>query len=266
MATFVELGLELPLFAADVEEASAWSADGACAICGEAGPGFTLGIDADIVASCSACGSEMALPADGDDASCPSCDHGSSLPDSLAGDHACWRCLRSGRWASTMDTEAGMVRWADARRGRTHGVPFEQRPVVWTVGDGGASSQEDPRAPEIAGFPTTEPDDDGWRGAVIPTGILLELLRTPAYVTWQGERWLFHCRRAMRYIGRWGRSQFDTAAGDGDGRSLAAATAGLDAEAWDHGLADEPSAESGLTVYMFRCAVCGAHRGHWDVD
>ena len=25
-------------------------------------------------------------------------------------------------------------------------------------------------------------------------------MRSPTYLTWQGEQWLFHCERAMRYL------------------------------------------------------------------
>jgi len=136
---------------------------------------------------------------------------------------------------------------------------------VFVVGGGGVE-EADTHVPLVAGFPTTEPNEDGWRGVVIPAEVLLDLVRTPSYITWQGEQWLFHCQQAMQYIGRWGRSQFNAAAIDGDGRALAIAIADLNPDAWDLGLAAQPSNNSSVTVYMFRCTKCGAHRGHWDVD
>jgi hypothetical protein len=51
-----------------------------------------------------------------------------------------------------------------------------------------------------------EPNEDGWVSVVIPSAILLELVRTPTYVTWQGEQWLFCCASAMVYLGEWTRA------------------------------------------------------------
>jgi hypothetical protein len=266
MATFADLGIEIPLFAGPVDDADGWSGDGACVICGEERPGFALGIGDDVIVTCDSCGSSIAVPADGEAERCRSCGRSNALDGAVEGGHACWRCLRAGRWASTMDTEAGMIRWEDAVRGRTHGVPFASEPTVWVVGSGGAQEASSVAgAPLLAGFPTTEPNEDGWRSAIIPSEILLELTRTPSYATWQGERWLFHCQRPMRYIGRWGRSQFNAAAPDGDGEALAAGAAELPLDVW-RGLADEPSSSSSVTVYVFRCPECDAVRGHWDVD
>lgn len=70
-----------------------------------------------------------------------------------------------------MDTEAGLITWEDALRGRTGGMPIEDQPSVWAVGASGAEA-ESPVADSplrIAGSPTTEPDEEGWRDAVTPT-------------------------------------------------------------------------------------------------
>lgn len=171
------------------------------------------------------------------------------------GDHACWRCLRAGRWAVTTDTEAGMVRWIDAARGRTHGVYPQAE-----------ATQEDDHL--IAGFPTSHPNDDGWREVIVPTESLMELTRTPNYMAWQGEQWLFHCCQPMRYLGRWGRDEFQRRAPipDRDGREYALLTAGVDADVYDDYLPDDPSESWNAMAYMFECTICRAHRGHWDMD
>lgn len=266
MPLFSALGVDFPLFAADLGDASAWSTGGVCVLCSERLPGFTLGVGDEVILSCGSCASDTAAGVDGREQPCYACGQSVAAPHPVEGEHACWQCLRSGRWSSIIDTEAGMVRWEDAMRGRTHGMPFAAHPTVFVVGGSGTEEMAHSHAPSVSGFATSEPNDDGWRGVLIPSDILLELVRTPRYVTWQGERWLFHCQRAMRYIGRWGKLQFGAAAADGDGRALAFAAADLNAETWDYGLADQPSSNSSVTVYMFRCTQCGEHRGHWDSD
>lgn len=265
MSTFAELGIEFPLFAGPVEDAAEWCPTGVCIICDEQREGFHLGVGDDLIVTCPSCGSATAVAADDGEAPCLSCGQAVVLNE-FEDDHACWRCLRSGRWASTMDTEAGMIRWQDAMAGRSHGLPFPAEPKVWAIGDEGADAQADARTPVVAGFATTEANEDGWRGVLIPSEMMLELTRTPSYSTWQGENWLFHCQRPMRYIGRWGREQFDAEAPDGDGMALAIAVADFHEDAWTHGLAAKPSANSAVTAYMFGCPACEAVRGHWDVD
>ncbi|WP_181448805.1 CbrC family protein [Nonomuraea aridisoli] len=64
--------------------------------------------------------------------------------------------------------------------GRTHGVPdFGHAP----------------------GFELEPPGEDDWVAVRIPSAVLLELVRTPTYSTWQGEQWLFCCGDAMTYLG-----------------------------------------------------------------
>lgn len=148
-----------------------------------------------------------------------------------------------------------MVTPIHAELGRTHGLPFLAR-TAW------ADVTTD--HPTLAGWPVTEPNDDGWRSAVIPTEVLRGLVRSPRYVTWQGEQWLFHCGRPMRYLGPWGKLDFEAAAPDGDGRALAMSSAGLHEGAWQD-LGDR-GGESAILAYMFECIACFAPRGHWDVD
>ncbi len=98
----------------------------------------------------------------------------------------------------------------------------------------------------------------------LPREAMFALLRTPTYSTWQGERWLFCCRRPMTYVGNWREEDFERAAPDGD------------PERFFHEVIGEPMSEApGLwesaatgyvSVYVFRCPACGRHRGHYDSD
>lgn len=231
------------MFGADVGEAAGWEESGRCGVCFEERAGFRIGIGDYIEMRCGGCGGLTPVPADDRVDECALCNGPVVLGDNLFESHGCWSCLRAGRWASTMDTEAGMVTPVHALRGRTHGLP------------GPAT---------LAGWPATEANADGWRSAIVPTPVLLELVRTPNYVTWQGEQWLFHCRGPMRYLGLWGRSDFTAAAPDGDGATFALSTADLPKDMWPY-LSEPPDVGSVLT-YMFQCPTCGAHRGHWDAD
>jgi uncharacterized protein CbrC (UPF0167 family) len=219
----------------------------------------------DLIVPCPSCGQPTVAEASGKAQRCVSCGQPVSLDDPVTARHGCWRCLRDGRWASTMGTEAGMVRWEDAVRGRTHGMPFFDEPAWIATADGLQRDDQDGPQVLLAGFATVPTEDDGWREVVIPSELLLELIRTPSYSTWQGEAWLFHCGRPMRYIGRWARAQFDDAAEDGDGRMLARQIADLPSIQWDHGLPEDPSTRSNVRVYLFECTACDSRRGHWDM-
>jgi uncharacterized protein CbrC (UPF0167 family) len=116
----------------------------------------------------------------------------------------------------------------------------------------------------IAGWPALPPNEDGWQQAVIPTDVLLALVTTPSYSTWQGDRWLFHCEQAMVYISPWTKADFNNAAPDGNGESLARRVAHLDSTWWPS-VADELD-EPAINTYMFRCSACDALHGHLDMD
>lgn len=93
---------------------------------------------------------------------------------------ACYQCFRSADVDNVVDTELGMVRMEDAKNGVTHGIP---------LGD----------PSELPGYElvphsadATFPDEQRFHVRV-DSELLLELLRTPKYHTWQGECWQFCC-------------------------------------------------------------------------
>ena len=151
----------------------------------------------------------------------------------------CYTCLRSRKASITKDTEFGMVGREEAERGRSHGIP-------------GLTTDM---------FPVVPTDDPEWQAAVIPSEHLWELVSTPSYSTWQGDRWLFCCARPMVYLGPWTREAFQKAAPDGDAYKEAAGMVGSDEVSYWKGQFPD-----GLSFYVFRCATCDKRRAHCDID
>ena len=94
-----------------------------------------------------------------------------------------------------------------------------------------------------------------------------DLVHTPRYATFQGERWLFCHGLPMVYLGEWGRLDFD-AARPGAGYELFVEVvrdigpADIE-DAWESGLG-RTSDDSELKVYLFRCRQCARLRTHSD--
>jgi uncharacterized protein CbrC (UPF0167 family) len=228
------------LFRAPLSEAGNAVEGVDCSLCGASSVvGFALGIGAEVLVACAACGLVAALDAD-ERAGAPCARCGTTVDFPAGGERifACQACLGAGRAAITKDTELGMVRWMDAQEGRTHGLP-------------GFHSTE---------WPTSPPTDDGWVRVVVPREHLLELVRTPAYPSIQGERWLFCCREPMAFLGEWSRERFAREAPDGNGRALFEAVVeeavpGL----WEDELHDVTG------IYVFECCRCARRRAHWDI-
>jgi len=237
VTTFENLGLNFPLFAASVQEAARYRGPSTCVLCRSAHP-HCFEVD-DLILPCPACGTLTALSADdAEDTSCTSCDTTVSFPGTSETDEAvvCTPCLRAGRAAFTQNTELGMVRWEDAQRGRTHGLPGSVP----------------------TGFAVIT-DADGWHQVYVPSEVLLELVRTPRYRTLQGENWLFCHGRVMTYLGTWQRADFERAAPDGNGRDLfTRMIEDADPSLWEYADGGE------LMFYAFRCVACGTLRAHWD--
>ena len=133
-----------------------------------------------------------------------------------------------------------MVTWDQAVEGLTHGIP-------------GLKSADFEVVPAE--------DDPEWMRAVVPSHLLLELVRTPSYVTWQGEQWQFCCGKPMVYVGEWQEAEFNRHAPDGDGRALLknASINGVDESSWG-------DLQNIGGPYMFRCKECASLRGHYDMD
>lgn len=241
--TFSDLGIPFPLFEAPVRFASSYDGKGCCDLClTEDVHVFRLGIGDEITSPCVGCQEPLAFSADEPaPLTCSSCGATSPFPIGEQDDiRACYRCVRDGRAAFTQDTEFGMVRPEDAARGLTHGVPGLDAPSYETI-----------------------QDEEGWSQVKVSSDRLTDLVRTPGFTSWQGERWLFCCGGPMAYVGEWMQDDFSLNAEGGDGRTLfAAMCAGSEWSGWTwDGL---PTAFG--VIYTFRCQACGDRRAYWDCD
>jgi uncharacterized protein CbrC (UPF0167 family) len=137
-----------------------------------------------------------------------------------------------------------MVSWEQAFAGVTHGVP-------------GLRTDE---------FETVLVDaEEDWYGVRLAERHLWELLRTPTYITIQGETWLFCCKQPMTYIGKWAsvrQSPFCT----GNERAFLNDSLATEQSMKDWIWERTESGSGRLGVYVFPCAACGRFRANWDVD
>lgn len=248
MSTFADLGIPFPLFEARTDEASDYDGVATCRLCRRAGQHcFNMGIGSALILPCPACGAENGLRADDrKDAPCRSCGVSVPFPEALRTKKqmlVCYDCLRAGKGAMSKSTELGLVTWENAIEGVTGGVPgrpTEQFELVLTDAD---------------------PDGD-WYGSRVPNEHLWELLRTPGISSWQGEDWLFCCRRPMTYLGGW-RTVLEKLRPE-DPAAFCDALFDPDDEVRTWGY--EAFEYGNLSLYTYRCGTCGRLRGTWDSD
>lgn len=246
MPTFADHGIPFPLFEAPTDEASDYAGLATCRLCGRGERHcFELGIGDDLILPCPSCGVEVGLSADGRrDVACRGCGSTVPFPEPLRAKKqllVCYDCLRTGKAAMTKDTEFGMVSFDQAIEGVTHGVPglrtdqFEVVPI--------------------------DPDED-WYGVRVPPEHLLELLRTPGFHSWQGERWLFCCRQPMTYLGGWCNAVQSIRPDDPSAFYESLFDPDDEARGWGY-----EGFESGSpSLYVYRCRSCGRCRATWDCD
>ena len=240
---FANLGIPFPLYEAPIETASSFVGVETCSVCHTSVQYcFRLGIGDDVIVVCTSCGRENVLDADDRESGiCEGCSTVLDFPlDSESELYVCYNCLRAGKVALTIDTELGMIRWEDAQRGVTHGLPSFNDTT----------------------YELSRLNSDGWVGVRLPKEEMLELLRTPEYTTWQGGRWLFHCKKPMVYVGEWLKSDFMARSPDGDGEKYFTQISDATDRAdwiWD-------GVGEAVVTYAFRCQVCDQHRAHFDFD
>lgn len=244
MPTFADLGIPFPLFEAPTTEASYYVGIAACNLCGAEGRHcFGLGGGDELSLPCPACGVEN-CSFKGGPKDCRECGATVPFPEVSRDENrplACYDCVRAGKTAMTKMTEFGMVSWDQAVEGVTHGESglrtdqFEVVPI--------------------------DPDED-WYGVRVPHEHLWELLRTPGFNSWQGECWLFCCRRPMAYLGGW-RNAVESIRPD-DPTAFYKSLFDPDDEArdWD----SEVFASGSPSLYVYRCLECGRFRSTQDCD
>ena len=100
----------------------------------------------------------------------------------------------------------------------------------------------------------------------VPAVVLDELAhRTPGFLGWQQEHWLYHCADAAEFLGRAGLPELET---------LPDALASLRDEAAELGQGRDEADEwiqrlrvdGDLTAYLFRCLHCGTHLAYSDAN
>jgi uncharacterized protein CbrC (UPF0167 family) len=239
--TFAALGAPFQLFEAPVDACSGYESEQTCSFCRQmCAVCFRLGIGDDMILPCGSCETELPLSVTDREPAICNCGQVTSFPENAPQEFlVCYHCLRAGRCALTKDTELGMITFQHAMAGQTHGRP-------------GLSK---------AGYDLV-PVEDEWVAARLPKEMMLELLRTPGYITWQGESWLFCCGGPMTYVGEVKPSDLRAQRGNGlDLLEQAFGTKDLDISR----LTKDIETES-LVVYEFRCLTCGRHSANCDFD
>ena len=247
MTTFAELGIPFPLFEAPASEASSYLGISRCEFCEQRDQHcFRLYIGDYVVVRCPQCETENGLRADKADAvACRSCESSLAIPGRSDGEgvRICFSCLRDGRGAIGKDTEFGMVSWDFAVRGHTHGIPGLQTTEFETI--------------------VIDIDED-WVGVRMPEEQLFELLRTPAFHSWQGEIWLFCCKSPMTYLGDW--HSVSAPLEEEKSRNLFANLAAEIEEFGDWGWESVSDPNGPICLYVFQCKQCGKYRANYDTD
>jgi uncharacterized protein CbrC (UPF0167 family) len=90
-----------------------------------------------------------------------------------------------------------------------------------------------------------------------------ELLRTPAYETWQGARWLFCCERPMIFVGAMSQAMLDRLREQEQTQEEVIAKL-LQVDAREAHRRTSEVLKGRIGMYVFRCAACEKRRAHWD--
>jgi hypothetical protein len=90
-----------------------------------------------------------------------------------------------------------------------------------------------------------------------------ELLRTPAYETWQGARWLFCCQRPMIFVGAMSQALLDRLREQEQTQEEVIAKL-LQVDAREAHRRTSEVLKGRIGMYVFRCAACEKRRAHWD--
>jgi uncharacterized protein CbrC (UPF0167 family) len=101
----------------------------------------------------------------------------------------------------------------------------------------------------------------------VPAGVLAEVEhRTPGYLAWQQDHWMYHCADGCEFLGRADRQQLAAMPAG----ATAAVVASLDEFGWDpdeiDAFVEDLDAEQAPTAYLFRCRQCGAYSAYCDAD
>lgn len=136
--------------------------------------------------------------------------------------------------------------FCNRRRGWTCRIDGGSQSVCpWCLADGTATAQ-------FGAHYVGELADD------VPREVCEEVsLRTPSYVTWQGEKWQTCCGDACAYLGPVGWDRL---------KDLPDAIAAIVADGWDEYVLPMLTADGEFSGYLFQCLHCGTHHAHADAS
>ena len=242
MASFADLGIPFPLFEAPIATCPDYVGPQDCCVLHQSKHHcFRLGIGSWVKMSCQVCSGDLFLAPTENPFRAATCRHcGAPTPSPLCPKEKAfvsYEALRAGLAGYAKDSEYGAISWEQLESGWTHGVP------------GARFSGLDTR--------TTE---EGWVQVRLPKETLSELTRTPKFVTWQGDQWLFQGVNPMIYIGEWKRRDFEIHTPDGlrPDEFFSKVIRGCDPRLWQH--ADR------VCIYVFRDGLTGAYSAFYDMD
>jgi hypothetical protein len=158
---------------------------------------------------------------------------------------ACYACFRAGGVKHTIDTELGMVSSDQASSGWTGGLPKGARTH--------ASFAQRLRA---------DGGEEAWIEFQVDPAALVELTRTPAYSTAQGESWLYCCKLPMVYRGQLDSTDLVDRPADDPAVPFLAKVLGLRFDEAEE--AAEEIMAARFSVHAFRCRHCASERAHGD--
>lgn len=138
---------------------------------------------------------------------------------------------------------------------RARGFIYVSEPVCpWCIADGSAAVELD------ITFTWTEsgvPDD-------VPREVLLQIARrTPGFLGWQEQRWLYHCADGCAFLGAVGRRELDDYPD-----ALTVLLHENDPYGWSpeqsRAYVDSLDINGSPSAYLFRCLHCGNHLAYSD--
>lgn len=242
MATFADLGMPFPLFEAPIETCPDYVGRQYCCISGQSkNQCFRLDIGSWVKIGCTTCRGDLFVSPTTDIFRATACRHcGAPTPPPLTDQNkafVCYEMLREGLAGYTKDSDFGMISWEQMESGWTHGRPGGRFP----------------------GF-ETRTTSEGWVQVRLPKETLSELTRTPNFITWQGDRWLFQGAQPMTYIGEWKKRDFETHAPSGTCAEefFTQVMRDCDPRLW-------PKADN-VCIYVFRGSQAGVYAAYYDMD
>ena len=120
----------------------------------------------------------------------------------------------------------------------------EEALCPWCIASGAAAEK----------YEATFNDDHGLLRAGIPRAVIDEVtLRTPGFVSWQGERWLSHCNDACEFHGDLPRERL--ASMDSAGKAEMRREREIDDGSWAE-IVEYYQPAGQPAIYVFRCRHC----------